>query len=47
MKTNPRFIKSITATAAKDKTVLPWARGSRRTAFIEKRSKPQLPRMSA
>lgn len=43
MKTNTRFIKSIIETAAKDDTVMPWARGARRVAFIAKRNavKPQ------
>ena len=38
MKTNARFIKSITKAAAKNDTVMPWARGSRRAAFIAKRN---------
>jgi hypothetical protein len=38
MKTNKRFIKSICETAAKEDTVMPWARGARRTAFIAKRN---------
>jgi hypothetical protein len=38
MKTNTRFIKSIVATAAKNDTVMPWTRGSRRAAFIAKRN---------
>ena len=37
MKTNTRFIKGIVAAAAKEDTVMPWARGSRRAAFIAKR----------
>ncbi|MGB5865669.1 MAG: hypothetical protein WBG95_15390 [Sulfitobacter sp.] len=37
MKTNTRFIKSITKTAAENDTVMPWARGARRAAFIVKR----------
>ena len=37
MKTNKRFIKGIVAAAAKEETVMPWARGSRRAAFIAKR----------
>ena len=40
MKTNKRFIKSIVDTAAKDTTVMPWARGNRRAAFIAKRNAP-------
>ncbi|MDF3348733.1 hypothetical protein HKX17_01010 [Sulfitobacter sp. KE34] len=38
MKKNPRFIKSVVETAAKNDTVMPWARGARRAAFIAKRS---------
>ncbi len=38
MKTNTRFIKGIVETAAKNDTVMPWARGSRRAAFIAKRT---------
>ncbi|UWR23155.1 hypothetical protein [Sulfitobacter sp. S190] len=37
MKTNTRFIKSIVAAAAENDTVMPWARGTRRAAFIAKR----------
>lgn len=37
MKTNARFIKSITKTAAENDTVMPWTRGKRRKAFIAKR----------
>lgn len=37
MKTNARFIKSITKAAAENDTVMPWVRGSRRAAFIAKR----------
>ncbi len=38
MKTNTRFIKGIVAAAAKEDTVMPWARGARRQAFIAKRN---------
>jgi hypothetical protein len=38
MKTNTRFIKSVVAAAEKNDTVMPWARGKRRTAFIAKRA---------
>ncbi|MBW4710633.1 hypothetical protein KX928_22825 [Roseobacter sp. YSTF-M11] len=38
MKTNTRFIKSITEAAAASDTVMPWARGKRRAAFIAKRA---------
>lgn len=38
MKKNPRFIKSIVETAAKTDTVMPWARGARRAAFVAKRA---------
>jgi len=46
MKTNARFIKSITKAAAENDTVMPWARGKRRAAFIAKRNadKPQQPK---
>lgn len=40
MKTNTRFIKSVVETAAKNDTVMPWARGARRAAFIAKRTAP-------
>lgn len=38
MKTNARFIKSITKAAAENDTVMPWTRGTRRAAFIAKRN---------
>ena len=38
MKTNACFIKSITKATAENDTVMPWARGSRRAAFIAKRN---------
>ena len=38
MKTNKRFIKGVVANAAKEETVMPWARGPRRAAFIAKRA---------
>ena len=41
MKMNQRFIKSICQTAAKEEITLPWARGSRRAAFIAKRKAAQ------
>lgn len=41
MKTNTRFIKSITKAAAGNDTVMPWARGFRRAAFIAKRREAQ------
>ncbi|MBQ0804724.1 MULTISPECIES: hypothetical protein [unclassified Sulfitobacter] len=47
MKIKTRFIKSIVETAAKDDTVMPWARGARRAAFIAKRSTSQSVRKSA
>ncbi|MBM1814102.1 hypothetical protein [Pseudosulfitobacter pseudonitzschiae] len=46
MKTNTRFIKSVVAAAADEKTVMPWARGTRRAAFIAKR-KAELDRKAA
>ena len=47
MKTNTRFIKSVVETAAKDTTVMPWARGARRAAFIAKRTAPATTRKTA
>jgi len=47
MKTNTRFIKGIVATAAKNDTAMPWARGSRRAAFIAKRNEVLVARKSA
>ena len=47
MKTNKRFIKSITEAAAKCDTVMPWARGARRAAFVAKRSAAPVDRKSA
>lgn len=41
MKKNQRFIKGIVAAAAKEDTVMPWARGARRATFIAKRNKQQ------
>jgi hypothetical protein len=43
MKTNTRFIKSIVETAAKNDTVMPWARGARRKDFIAKRTAMAIP----
>ncbi|RKE96323.1 hypothetical protein [Sulfitobacter guttiformis] len=43
MKTNTRFIKSITKAAAENDTVMPWARGKRRAAFIAKRNAEAAP----
>jgi hypothetical protein len=40
MKTNKRFIKSVTTAAASTEVCMPWARGARRAAFIAKRSAP-------
>ncbi|MDF3415633.1 hypothetical protein HKX54_14265 [Sulfitobacter sp. M57] len=47
MKTNTRFIKGVVAAAAKEDTVMPWARGKRRSAFIAKRSTDKPERRSA
>tara|TARA_R110002072_G_scaffold43738_9_gene122891 strand:- start:7072 stop:7215 length:144 start_codon:yes stop_codon:yes gene_type:complete len=47
MKTNTRFIKGVVAAAEKNDTVMPWARGGRRAAFIAKRSEPKQTRKSA
>ena len=38
MNTNARFIKAIVEAAAKEETVMPWARGARRQAFVAKRN---------
>ncbi len=43
MKTNARFVKSIVKTAAENDTVMPWARGKRRAAFIAKRRAEEAP----
>lgn len=37
MKTNARFIQSIVKTAKSSEVEMPWARGKRRQAFIQKR----------
>jgi hypothetical protein len=47
MKTNTRFIKGIVAAAAKEDTVMPWTRGSRRAAFIAKRNAASASRKAA
>ncbi|SDF63271.1 hypothetical protein [Sulfitobacter delicatus] len=47
MKKNQRFIKSVVETAAKNDTVMPWARGARRAAFIAKRNAAPLARKTA
>lgn len=44
MKTNTRFTKSIVKAAAENDTVMPWARGTRRAAFIAKRRAAEAPR---
>ncbi len=38
--TNPRFIKSVVKAAKEEIPQMPWARGARRAAFIEKRQQP-------
>ncbi len=38
MKTNTRFIQSIVKTSQDSDVVMPWARGQRRKAFVEKRA---------
>lgn len=40
MKTNTRFIKSVTTAAATTKMCLPWTRGTRRATFTAKRNAP-------
>ena len=47
MKTNKRFIKGVVDAAAKDNTVMPWARGARRTTFIAKRTAAAMPKLKA
>jgi hypothetical protein len=47
MKTNARFIKSVTKTAADTDVALPWTRGARRTAFIAQRKETVAPRKAA
>ena len=47
MKTNARFIKSITKAAADNDTVMPWARGTRRAAFIAKRRAAEMTQRKA
>ncbi|NUH65807.1 hypothetical protein HTT03_10985 [Sulfitobacter sp. S0837] len=47
MKKNPRFIKSVIDSAAKNDTVMPWARGARRAAFIAKRNASAVVRKTA
>lgn len=47
MKIKTRFIKSVVETAAKDETVMPWARGARRATFVAKRNAPAAMRKSA
>ena len=47
MKTNTRFIKGVIAAADKNDTVMPWARGKRRAAFIAKRNASEAARKSA
>jgi len=47
MKTNNRFIKTALNTSAKDMPAMPWKRGSRRAAFITKRSSQPVLRKTA
>jgi hypothetical protein len=47
MKTNARFIKSVTKTAADTDVALPWTRGARRAAFIAQRKEAVAPRKAA
>lgn len=42
-----RFIKSVVAAAAEEKTQMPWARGARRAAFVTKRKGMEPSRKSA
>lgn len=43
MKKNARFTKSIVKAAAENDTLMPWARGARRAAFIAKRRAAEAP----
>lgn len=36
-----RFVKSVTATAAKTEVQMPWSRGARRAAMIARRKTPE------
>lgn len=47
MKPKTRFLKAVIDTAAKDTTVMPWARGARRADFVAKRTDQQSARKSA
>ncbi len=47
MKTASIYTKNIVDAAAKETTVMPWARGSRRAAFIAKRNAELIGRKSA
>ena len=47
MKTNTRFIKSVTKAALDTDVAMPWTRGARRAAFIAKRSEVIAPRKAA
>ncbi|MDU8909678.1 hypothetical protein [Aestuariicoccus sp. MJ-SS9] len=47
MTTNSRFIKSVLKTAQDTQVQMPWARGSRRRAFVAKRAAPLLKQRSA
>lgn len=38
MKKKTTFIKAITRTIATSETIMPWAKGARRAAFIAKRN---------
>ena len=42
-----RFINSVVAAAAQDTPQMPWARGTRRAAFIAKRNGTPDPRKAA
>ncbi|MBO9478790.1 hypothetical protein J7382_14675 [Shimia sp. R11_0] len=44
MKTQSRFIKSVVAASKADTPQMPWARGTRRAAFIAKRKGATLKR---
>ena len=47
MKTTPAFITNVVNNAAKEDIVMPWARGTRRAAFIAKREGLLIERKSA
>ncbi|WP_166416711.1 hypothetical protein [Cochlodiniinecator piscidefendens] len=47
MQKNKRWMKSVLKEAASNEIAMPWARGKRRTAMIERRNAPVTPRKAA